>query len=297
MKEARIGAVIPTFNRKESLRKCLQCLQAQKMGRMPWSLVIIAVVDGSTDGTREMLEKEFPEVEIVHGDGNWWYTKSINEGIKRAQTLDCNFVLTLNDDLTFKPDYIDIILNDHFASGENSIIGSVSLSVTEPRLMTFSGVEKVNFVLKEYNYVPKFSPVKENEIAGLKPSVVLSGRGILYPMEVFLRHGLYDEKLVQYSSETDYTYNASKKGYKVMISWNAKVYENVKLTSSGAVYNNPTAGSLFRSFKNRYSINSLHKIFYYSIKHRGPVSGTLISGLRVMGILKNFVKVKIKNKA
>ncbi|HEY4155828.1 MAG TPA: hypothetical protein VGM24_10385, partial [Puia sp.] len=95
----------------------------------------------------------------------------------------------------------------------------------------------------------------------------------------------------------DYTYNASKKGIKVMISYNAKVYENVKLTSPGAVYNNPTLKSLLRSFRNRYSINSLDKIFYYSIKHRGTVSGSLIAVLRVAGIIKNFVLVKIKNKA
>ncbi|MBN9383792.1 MAG: glycosyltransferase family 2 protein [Chitinophagaceae bacterium] len=297
MKEIRIGAIIPTFNRKESLKKCLQCLQSQVQGEKPWFLAIIVVVDGSTDGTLHMLENEFPEVQIVQGDGNWWYTKSINEGIKKAQTLDCNFVLTLNDDLTFGPDYIGTILGDQLAGGENSIIGSVSLSSGEPRLITFSGVEKIDFLLKEYNYLPKFSRIEETEISGVKPSVVLSGRGILYPMEIFHRWGLYDEKLVQYSSETDFTYNASKQGYKVMISYNAKVYENVKLTSSGAVYNNPTVGSLFKSFKNKYSINSLRKIHYYSVKHRGVVSGWLISGFRVMGIIKNFVKVKVKNKA
>lgn len=292
-----IGAIIPTFNRKESLRRCLQCLQAQVQGGMSWSLAVIAVVDGSSDGTLEMLEKEFPAVEIVRGDGNWWYTKSINEGVKRAQSLNCNFVLTLNDDLTFEPDYVSTILADQHANGQNSIIGSVSLSSGEPRLITFSGVEKIDFLLKEYNYLPKFSPIRETEISGVRPSVVLSGRGILYPMEIFHRYGLYDERLVQYSSETDYTYNASKHGYKVMISYNAKVYENVKLTSSGAVYNNPTVSSLFKSFKNKYSINSLKKIHYYSVKHRGAVSGLFISGCRVMGIIKNFVKVKIKNKA
>jgi GT2 family glycosyltransferase len=259
-------------------------------------MTVIAVVDGSTDGTQAMLEKEFPEVEIVTGDGNWWYTKCINEGVKRAQSLKCDFVLTLNDDLSFEADYISTILADQRASGKNSIIGSVSLSSSEPRLITFSGVEKIDYILKEYNYIPKFSPVKEADISGVRPSVVLSGRGILYPMEIFDRCGLYDEELVQYSSETDYTYNASKHGYKVMISWNAKVYENVKLTSAGAVYNNPTAKSLFKSFRNKYSINSLHKIFYYSIKHRGRVGGFLIAGLRVTGIIKNFVMVKIKNK-
>jgi len=297
MKEIRIGAVIPTFNRMASLKRCLQCLKAQTPAGDPWTLFIIAVVDGSTDGTLDMLAAEFPEVEIVRGDGNWWYTRSINEGVKRAQSLNCNLVLTLNDDLTFKPDYLSIILRDHLDNGEDSIIGSVSLTSGEPRLITFSGVEKINYVLKEYNYLPKFSRVREEEISGVRPSIVLSGRGILIPMEAFRRLGLYDERLVQYSSETDFTYNAHKQGFKVMISFNAKVYEDVKLTSSGAVYNNPTAKALFKSFRNKYSINSLQKIFYFSRKHRGPLSGSVIAGLRVVGIVKNFVKIKIKSKA
>jgi GT2 family glycosyltransferase len=292
-----IGAIIPTFNRKESLRRCLQCLQVQVQEGASWSLAVIAVVDGSTDGTLDMLKNEFPAVEVVRGNGDWWYTKSINEGVKRAQQLNCDFVLTLNDDLTFGPGYISTIMADYRAGGQHSIIGSVSLSSGEPRLITFSGVEKIDFLLKEYNYIPKFSPIQETEISGLKPSVVLSGRGILYPMEVFRRFGLYDERLVQYSSETDYTYHASKNGFKVFISWNARVYEDVKLTSSGAVYNNPTAGSLLKSFKNKYSINSLKKILYYSSKHRGRVSGFFITGVRVMGIIKNFIKVKVKSKA
>ena len=51
-----IGAIIPTFNRKESLRRCLQCLQAQVQEGASWSLAVIAVVDGSTDGTLDMLD-------------------------------------------------------------------------------------------------------------------------------------------------------------------------------------------------------------------------------------------------
>jgi GT2 family glycosyltransferase len=287
----KIGAVIPTFNRVNSLRQILSCLQQQQP---PITLTPIVVVDGSTDGTLEMLAKEFPAAAIVHGDGNWWYTRSINEGIRKARQLDCTHILTLNDDLTFQPDYIATIVNDHQTTGPESVIGSISLSATTPRLITFSGVSKVTPTLKEYNYLPKFSPVDENALSGLRPSIVLSGRGILYPITIFDRFGLYDERLVQYSSETDFTYTASRNGIPVMISYNARVYENVRLTSAGAVYNNPSLRAVLRSFRNKYSINSWYKTRYYAIKHRGPVTGSLIALMRMAGILKNFARVKLK---
>ncbi len=99
----KIGAVIPTFNRAASLRTILTCLQTQSHTTSITTIPII-VVDGSTDGTLEMLATEFPTAVIVRGDGNWWYTRSINEGIKKARELDCNYILTLNDDLTFSAD-------------------------------------------------------------------------------------------------------------------------------------------------------------------------------------------------
>ncbi len=292
----RIGAIIPTFNRAASLKNILDCLQQQTVSGLPVTILPVVVVDGSTDGTLEMLAQEFPVAEIVHGDGNWWYTRSINEGIKKARQLDCNFILTLNDDITFDRNYIDTLLRDQFNSGPDSIIGSVSLSTGVPSVITFSGVSRINFALKEFNYLPKFSPIAETTLSGLKPSVVLSGRGILYPAEIFDRFGLYDEKLVQYSSETDFTYTATRNKIPVLISYNARVYENVKLTSAGAIYNNPTLGALIRSFKNKYSINSFQKAHYYSIKHRGPFLGSLLSLWRTIGVIRNFALIKLKNK-
>jgi GT2 family glycosyltransferase len=291
----KIGAVIPTFNRAGSLRTILTCLQHQSHTK-PITTIPIIVVDGSTDGTLEMLATEFPKAAIVRGDGNWWYTRSINEGIKKARELDCNYILTLNDDLTFSPDYIDTIVTDQLATGPGSVIGSISLSATTPRLITFSGVSRVTRTLKEFNYLPKFSPVEENNLSGVRPSVVLSGRGILYPSTIFDRFGLYDECLVQYSSETDFTYTMSRNGIPVMISYNARVYENVRLTSAGAVYNNPSLPALLRSFRNKYSINSWYKTRYYAIKHRGPITGSLIALMRMAGVLKNFTLVKLKPK-
>src|ERR1700722_11192076 len=291
----KIGAIIPTFNRMASLRAILTCIQAQSYTH-PITLIPIVVVDGSTDGTLEMMADQFPTASIVQGDGNWWYTHSINEGIKKARELNCNFVLTLNDDLTFNDSYINTIFTDHLAAGPDSVIGSISLSATTPRLITFSGVPNVTRTLKEYNYLPKFSPVAEENLSGVKPSLVLSGRGILYPISIFDRFGLYDDKLVQYSSETDFTYTASANGVPVIISFNARVYENVRLTSAGAVYNNPSLRALFRSFRNKYSINSWHKTRYFATKHRGLLTGSLIAILRMAGIIKNFVVVKLKPK-
>ena len=78
----KLSVIIPTYNRKNYLSSLLAQLKKQVLSNVEMS--IIAVVDGSTDGTPEMLGSKFPEVSIVHGNGQWWWTKSINEGCKFA---------------------------------------------------------------------------------------------------------------------------------------------------------------------------------------------------------------------
>jgi GT2 family glycosyltransferase len=292
----KIAALIPTFNRAASLRKCLLCLQHQVFTEFNAIVIPVVVVDGSTDNTVAMLKTEFPGVTIVMGSGDWWYTRCINEGIRAALNLESDFILTLNDDLEFDGRLLETLLRNHFQAGDLAIVGSVSLSSSTPRVITFSGVSKIDFFLKETNYIPKFSPVTTTTLSGTRPSLVLSGRGILYPAEVFHLLGLYDERLVQYSSETDFTYRASEKGIPVLISYDAHIFENVKMTSGGAVYNNPSFSNLMKSFTNKYSINSFQKTWYYAIKHRGSFAGSLVALVRTLGVFKNFIQVKLRPK-
>ena len=82
MNSPDLSIVIPTFNRKQPLSILLNQFKGQKITGIEYKIVV--VVDGSTDGTLEMLSSEFPEVFVVKGSGNWWFTKSMNEQQERT---------------------------------------------------------------------------------------------------------------------------------------------------------------------------------------------------------------------
>jgi len=63
----KISIVIPTYNRRLELCKLLSQLNQQIYSEL--QIHIIVVVDGSTDGTTEMLISDFPSVIIELGIG------------------------------------------------------------------------------------------------------------------------------------------------------------------------------------------------------------------------------------
>jgi GT2 family glycosyltransferase len=262
-----ISVIIPTHNRKECLKTVLTCLRKQK-NKNNFRLYPLVVVDGSTDGTMEMLNFEFPEVPIIIGDGNWWYTKCINKGIEYSLSLDIDYILTLNDDIVFNEQYIESLMNVIEHQKDFCLVGSVSYTQSNPCRISFSGVKKIiRWRLKEINYISKFSIVDPNSNTGYVKSMNLSGRGILFPIDLISKLGFYDEKLIQYGSDTDFSYRATKAGINVYLSYDAIIYENEKLTSKGSIHNMPSFKEYIHSFFEIHSINSMQKGLYFYWKH------------------------------
>src|SRR5690242_6920004 len=123
-----IYIVIPVHNRKEFTRKCLDSLRHQTV----CDHRIIVVDDGSTDGTRDMLDKEFPDVIVLFGNGNLFWTAAINLGIKQALTLGAEYVLTLNNDTVAPENFIDHML---FWANlvHNSLLGALDVDIETKR--------------------------------------------------------------------------------------------------------------------------------------------------------------------
>src|SRR3954468_3602153 len=213
----KLGVIIPTFNRKSYLRVVLKQLLSQEKNNSV-EIIPVVIVDGSTDGTSEMLLAEFPTVHVVKGSGKWWWTKSVNEGIKYALEL-CNpqYILLLNDDSIIQSDYINALLNVAKTVDESSIIGSISVTDTLPFRVSFSGVKKINwYSLKKINYYKNFELLENTPDSGIFPTFALNGRGTLINSSTLKDLNLLDEVTYpQYGSDDDLALRAWKKGYKV----------------------------------------------------------------------------------
>ncbi|RTG99825.1 dTDP-rhamnosyl transferase rfbF [Thermus scotoductus] len=90
----RVCAVIVTYNRKELLRECLTAVLSQT--RPPDHVLVVD--NASTDGTREMLKEEFPQVEVLALPENQGGAGGFHEGMKKAYEDGYDWIWVMDDD-------------------------------------------------------------------------------------------------------------------------------------------------------------------------------------------------------
>jgi GT2 family glycosyltransferase len=86
-----VSAIVVNWNRRELLRKCLVSITSQK----DVELEVIVVDNGSTDGSAELVEGEFPGVRLIRNQENRGFCAANNQGISAARG---EFVALLNND-------------------------------------------------------------------------------------------------------------------------------------------------------------------------------------------------------
>jgi GT2 family glycosyltransferase len=261
----KIAFVIPTFNRRDCLCRLLGQLRAQVPGGV--EMFTVVVVDGSTDGTLEMLKSEFPEIHVVLGDGEWWWTGSINQGCKRAVKKGAEAVLLMNDDTEVEPGFV-ISLLEKAEVCPGAVIGSLNVTKEEPHRVYFSGVKRIVWWKAKSVRYHKIFEFYDRSLSGLHESVILMGRGLFIPTSVFDRIGFFDEEAFpQYKADVDFVLTAFENGIGTFISWDSVVYSHMGLTGRGVTFTSQGFFGFLGSFFGKNTCNNLLHSFRYYRKH------------------------------
>lgn len=91
-----VSVIIPTYNRRELLREAIRSVLEQSFR----DFELIVVDDGSDDGTREMIQREFPGLLTYLYQENQGVSRARNRGLKLAQG---EFVAFLDSDDLWLP--------------------------------------------------------------------------------------------------------------------------------------------------------------------------------------------------
>ena len=95
-----IEVIIPNWNGKDMLEHCLLSLRQQTCT----DFRIIVVDNGSSDGSVELLENSFPEVQLIRLTHNTGFSVAVNEGIAAGCAP---WLLLLNNDMEVAKDCLE----------------------------------------------------------------------------------------------------------------------------------------------------------------------------------------------
>lgn len=227
-----IYIIIPVFNRWKYTEACLQSLRCQNFKNYK----IIIVNHGSTDETSVNIARDFPEVTMLIGDISMWWTAATNVGVRYALEKEADFVLTLNNDLIVKPDYL-YQLNEVATQNANAIIGSVSVDIKETSKVIYAGTKWNKWTAKYRSAIDLSKFEKINNEQSIIKTDLLPGRGTLIPVKVFEQFGLFNEiDFPHYGADEEFSNRCKKHGYNLFVSTNAIVHSVSEATGLKNIY-------------------------------------------------------------
>lgn len=227
--------ITPVYNRKKFTENYLNALSKQSVR----DFKIIIVDDGSTDGTSSMIKEYFPDVILLHGDGNLWWAEATNVGVRYALDQGADYIMTLNDDTLPAEDYIEKMLC-WSEKKPKALLGGLAIDAKNNK--PIYGGEIRSFITGKRSFL--LDELKIEEQHGLHKVNIFPGRGLLIPVEVFAKVGLYDSKnFPQAIADNDFTCRANRAGYNIFCNYDAiiKIFPDetggVKLIKKKSLYN------------------------------------------------------------
>lgn len=113
---------VVTLDVKEYLRGCLTSIFHHSPS---FPFEVIVVDNGSSDGTAEMLEKEFPEIRLIRNNTNVGFAKAHNQALAQSRG---RYFMILNPDTELKPDTLRTMLSFMENHPEAGMVGPKMLN-------------------------------------------------------------------------------------------------------------------------------------------------------------------------
>jgi GT2 family glycosyltransferase len=206
-----ISVLLTCHNRKE---KTLACLTALFNSVLPsdYFLNVYLMDDGSTDGTEQVVRKKYPKVNIIRGDGSFYWNRGMLHAWEFALSFSPDFVLWLNDDTTLEYDSISRMIELYEAFVLRDFCSGIVVGATRDSSghLSYGGIVRTSKWHRT-----KFERIEQSDVPQLCNT--MNGNCVLVPRPVFDKIGLLDRRFQHGMGDFDYGLRATKAGFPIWV--------------------------------------------------------------------------------
>ncbi|HXK33713.1 MAG TPA: glycosyltransferase family 2 protein [Dehalococcoidia bacterium] len=220
-----VGIVVVNYNSAAFIDEFCETLRGVEYGH--WSLRVVD--SGSDDGSAGVIERAFPDADVVRCGDNVGFAAGCNIGVGLCRRHGDDYVLFLNNDVSLTPDFLDRLVD---AADERTIVVPKVLFRDDPRLIsTHAGGFDWRLGLFRHTYHGKpDGPATNRRRDGLETASFCCA---LVPLAAFDAAGMLDERFFMYYEETDWLRRARSHGYRIRYEPSAVIYHRESGSSGG----------------------------------------------------------------
>ena len=236
MEEPGVDIIIPTYNGKKMLERCLHSIQNSNYPHYS----VTVVDDHSQDGTKEYIEKRFDGITILYNKKNLGPSSSKNIGIKATKN---EFIATLDNDVIVHPDWLRELVRSISKDEKIGACASKLLLLEHKKLINSTGGEMTRICHawdRGLFEVDKGQYDKEEFVTCACTAASMFRRSILDKI------GLFDDRFYYPVEDADLGLRINFAGYKVLYVPSSVVYHKM-----GATMGRVNVTKLYHTEKNR----------------------------------------------
>lgn len=255
-----LSVVLINHNTHDYLKACLASMVRQMQPGT--GIEVILVDNGSTDGSVEMVRRDFPEVRLFPQSENLGFTKANNIGLREA----CGrYRLVLNSDTEIIGDALEVMcryMDEHpdvGALGAQLLNpdGTIQLSCRKFPSFRTAFFHRYSLLTRLFPRNPYSAEYLMTDVGHDQTREVdwVSGACLLVRDTVCEQIGLLDEGFFIYAEDVDWCYRMKQAGWKVVYYPDAKVMHHIGRATRKIAYRMTLERhkSMWRFYKKHYS--------------------------------------------
>jgi GT2 family glycosyltransferase len=210
----RLSIIIVNWNTRDVLGQCLGSIfqTIKKEG-----CEVIVVDNASTDGSPEMVQNHFPQVQLIENSWNVGFARANNQGIRQSTG---HYVLLLNSDTIVIPGVLQSLLEFMDTHAEAGCVGARLLNPDTSLQYSCSPAPTLSSEFRRMLHLPGmrsdgYYPMDRWDLRQPHQVDVILGACMLLRKVTLDQVGLMDEAYFMYSEEVDLCYRIRRAGWQI----------------------------------------------------------------------------------